>query len=282
MNARELPDPGKMSFTNTVPSSVPSLFQSSRPFAEFNAPKNNVPFTFVSPLETPIKNEPPVPGMMSFTKAVPAGVPSLFQSSRPFTSSSATKNSVPFTSISSMSVEAALLALVSLTSTVPPTVPSLFQSSGPFTGSRTLKKSVPFTLVRSSGVEELMPGTISLTNTVPAAVPSLFQSSTPLTPSPAVKKRVPFTFDPAFADNDVHMASVGLGLLCHGGGKFLGLMDCTSSGNAPFSRRGVGIDLAYQAFLFDTRLVTGNPNPTVNGTYRTTNHAGAVTFRALF
>ncbi len=89
-------------------------------------------------------------------------------------------------------------------------------------------------------------------------------------------------FDPAFADNDVHMASVGLGVLCHGGGKFFGLMDCTSSGNAPFSRRGVGIDVAYQAFLFDTRLVTGNPNPTVNGTYRTTNHAGAVTFRALF
>ncbi|MCE7976792.1 MAG: hypothetical protein DYH03_06505 [Nitrospira sp. NTP1] len=78
------------------------------------------------------------------------------------------------------------------------------------------------------------------------------------------------------------MASVGMGVLCHGSGKFFGLMDCTSFGHTLFARHGVGIDLAYQAFLFDTRLVTGNPNPTVNGTYRTTNHAGAVTFRALF
>ena len=44
----------------------------------------------------------------------------------------------------------------------------------------------------------------------------------------------------------------------------------------------MGMDLAYQAFLFDTRTVTGSPNPTVNGTYRTTNHAGAVTFRVGF
>jgi long-chain fatty acid transport protein len=40
--------------------------------------------------------------------------------------------------------------------------------------------------------------------------------------------------------------------------------------------------LSYQALVFDSRTVTGNPNPTVNGTYGTTQHAGGVTFRATF
>lgn len=44
----------------------------------------------------------------------------------------------------------------------------------------------------------------------------------------------------------------------------------------------MGLDLSYQALVFDSRTVTGNLNPTVNGTYRTINHAGGVTFRVSF
>ena len=41
----------------------------------------------------------PMPGLMSLTRTVPAAVPSLFHSSRPFVPSSAVKNSVPLTSV---------------------------------------------------------------------------------------------------------------------------------------------------------------------------------------
>jgi long-chain fatty acid transport protein len=44
----------------------------------------------------------------------------------------------------------------------------------------------------------------------------------------------------------------------------------------------IGVDLAYQLFLFESRTVTGNPNPAVNGTYDTINQALALTFRVGF
>lgn len=89
-------------------------------------------------------------------------------------------------------------------------------------------------------------------------------------------------FDPAFADNDVHVVSAGVGFLCHTGGKFLGLISCADEDKGFFTKRSMGMDLSYQALLFDTRTVTGSPNPAVNGTYRTTNHAGGVTMRVSF
>jgi len=42
------------------------------------------------------------------------------------------------------------------------------------------------------------------------------------------------------------------------------------------------LDLAYQLLLFETRTVTGSPNPAVNGTYRTTNQALVLSFRLAF
>jgi long-chain fatty acid transport protein len=89
-------------------------------------------------------------------------------------------------------------------------------------------------------------------------------------------------FDPAFADNDANVLSAGVGFLCHAGGKFFGLISCADAEKGLFSKHSMGMDLSYQAFLFDTRAVTGSPNPTVNGTYRTTNHAGGLTLRVQF
>ena len=90
------------------------------------------------------------------------------------------------------------------------------------------------------------------------------------------------SFDPAFADNDVHVATAGMGFLCHTGGKFLGLISCADDEKSFLAKSSIGLDVFYQAFIFDPRTVTGSPNPTVNGTYRTTNHAGGATFRLNF
>lgn len=75
--------------------------------------------------------EPPDPGVISRTRTVPAVVPSLFQSSTPFTPSFAAKYNIPFTAVSPCGVEKTPKGLMSLTSTVPAVVPLLFQSSAP-------------------------------------------------------------------------------------------------------------------------------------------------------
>lgn len=88
-------------------------------------------------------------------------------------------------------------------------------------------------------------------------------------------------FNPAAPDAQSHTLSVGVGFLCKENGRFLGLLTC-GSGAGFFGRKALGIDLAYQALLFESRTVTGNPNPTVNGTYQTTTHVGAITMRVNF
>lgn len=88
-------------------------------------------------------------------------------------------------------------------------------------------------------------------------------------------------FNPAAPDAPSDTLSVGVGLLCKENGRFLGLLTCGSEAGF-FDRNALGIDLAYQALLFESRTVTGNPNPTVNGTYQTTTHAGSITMRVNF
>ena len=65
--------------TRTVPSAVPSLFQSSVPVSGRKAVKKRVPLTLVR-LVGP---DEAAPGLMSLTRTVPAAVPSLLQSSVP-------------------------------------------------------------------------------------------------------------------------------------------------------------------------------------------------------
>jgi hypothetical protein len=78
-----------------------------------------------------------------------------------------------------------------------------------------------------------------------------------------------------------HIVSAGVGLLCKGQGQFLGLLACGAEAGV-FGRTALGIDLTYQALLFESRMVTASPNPTVNGTFQTTTHAGAITLRVNF
>lgn len=88
-------------------------------------------------------------------------------------------------------------------------------------------------------------------------------------------------FTPAFADSKAHVASVGFGMSCHPGGNFFGLTQCGTAGESN-SWRQTGIDVAYQFIRFEPRTVSGSPNPTVNGRYRTTNQAITLTFRAAY
>ncbi|MGE3979557.1 MAG: OmpP1/FadL family transporter [Nitrospira sp.] len=88
-------------------------------------------------------------------------------------------------------------------------------------------------------------------------------------------------FNPAAPDAPSHTLSVGVGLLCKGTGRFLGLLTCGSEAGF-FGRKALGIDLAYQAWLVESRTVTGSPNPTVNGTYQTATHVGSMTMRVNF
>jgi long-chain fatty acid transport protein len=88
-------------------------------------------------------------------------------------------------------------------------------------------------------------------------------------------------FNPAAPDAPSHTLSVGVGLFCKDNGRFLGLLTCGSE-TGFFGRKALGIDLAYQAWLVESRTVTGSPNPTVNGTYQTNTHVGSITMRINF
>jgi long-chain fatty acid transport protein len=86
------------------------------------------------------------------------------------------------------------------------------------------------------------------------------------------------TFDPAVPDADYNAFSIGLGLLCRSPGRFLGFIPCGRSAGQGL----VSLDLAYQILLFDTRQISGNIDPRVNGRWETTIHVGALSLRVGF
>lgn len=90
------------------------------------------------------------------------------------------------------------------------------------------------------------------------------------------------TFDPGIPSADLHIVGGGLGLLCKEQGSLFGLMRCGELGVGPLKPKAVGLDLSYQAALYEDRTVLGNRNPTVNGTYRTTLHTGSLSIRMVY
>jgi long-chain fatty acid transport protein len=90
------------------------------------------------------------------------------------------------------------------------------------------------------------------------------------------------TFSPAVPDADNHAIATGLGLMCKDNGSFLGIVHCSGWGIGGMRTKGMGLDLSYQAVLYEARTVSGNRNPTVDGLYQTVLHAGAVNFRLNF
>lgn len=95
------------------------------------------------------------------------------------------------------------------------------------------------------------------------------------------------SFLPTIPDAGQHAVSGGLGVLCKGTGRFLGLIACSAAQGSSFRPKAIGIDLAYQVNLYETRTISGNANPVaipgvVNGTYQTTFHVGSINLRVNF
>ncbi len=91
------------------------------------------------------------------------------------------------------------------------------------------------------------------------------------------------TFDPAVPSADVHIPSVGFGLVCKEGGTMFGIR-CGDFGFGRIKPKAVGFDLSYQASLYEQRTVScGCALATaVNGLYRTTYHTGGISLRVNF
>jgi long-chain fatty acid transport protein len=90
------------------------------------------------------------------------------------------------------------------------------------------------------------------------------------------------TYDPGIPSSDLHVVGGGLGLLCKEQGSFLGLMQCGDIGLGSLKPKAIGLDLAFQAGLYEDRTVQGNRNPTVDGIYRTTLYLGSATIRMVY
>lgn len=91
------------------------------------------------------------------------------------------------------------------------------------------------------------------------------------------------TFDPAVPGADVHIPSVGFGLVCKEGGTIFGLR-CGDFGAGPIKPKAVGFDLSYQVSFYEQRTVSCGCAlaSAVNGNYRTTYHTGGVSLRVNF
>jgi len=85
------------------------------------------------------------------------------------------------------------------------------------------------------------------------------------------------TFDASNPDADFNAISAGIGFHCQSQGKFLGILPCNS-----FGAKAMGLDLAYQVLLYETRNITNNQQFLLDGKWDTTIHVGALTFRANF
>lgn len=90
------------------------------------------------------------------------------------------------------------------------------------------------------------------------------------------------TFDPGIPSSDLHVVGGGLGLLCKEQGLLLGLMRCGDIGVGSLKPKAIGVDLSFQAALYEDRTVSGNRNPTVDGTYRTTLYLGSASIRMIY
>jgi long-chain fatty acid transport protein len=91
-----------------------------------------------------------------------------------------------------------------------------------------------------------------------------------------------FGFDPGVPSADVHIVGGGLGLLCKEDGTLFGSIRCGNLGVGALKPKSIGLDVSYQAALYEERSVTGNRNPTVNGLYKTTLHTGGVSIKIAY
>jgi long-chain fatty acid transport protein len=90
------------------------------------------------------------------------------------------------------------------------------------------------------------------------------------------------TFNPGIPSFNSHTLATGIGMTCYHGGSFLGLLPCGRASESGWYPKGMGFDLAFQAWIMENRTVQGNQNPTVDGVYTSQLYLGAVSLRLLF
>jgi long-chain fatty acid transport protein len=75
-----------------------------------------------------------------------------------------------------------------------------------------------------------------------------------------------------------------MGFLCKADGSLFGLVKCGDFGTGFVKPKGIGLDLSYQASLYEQRTVSGNTGlrAQVNGVYQTTTHTGGISIRVLY
>jgi long-chain fatty acid transport protein len=88
------------------------------------------------------------------------------------------------------------------------------------------------------------------------------------------------TFNPGIISLSSNTLSLGAGFLCKGQGRFLGLVPC--GGASAIWPKAIGLDVAFQEWFYESRAVTGNLNPTVDGTYHAYVHLGTFSFKFMF
>jgi long-chain fatty acid transport protein len=88
------------------------------------------------------------------------------------------------------------------------------------------------------------------------------------------------TFNPAAISISANTLSVGAGFLCKGQGRFLGMVPC--GGTSALWPKAIGLDVAFQEWFYAPRTVTGNLNPTVDGTYHASVHLGTFSLKFMF
>jgi long-chain fatty acid transport protein len=92
------------------------------------------------------------------------------------------------------------------------------------------------------------------------------------------------TFNPAIPSADLNIISTGVGVVCKEHGSFFGLTRCGELGIGSFKPKAIGVDLSYQAALYEQRTISGNTGvrAPVNGVYSTTLHTGGVSIRVMY
>lgn len=88
------------------------------------------------------------------------------------------------------------------------------------------------------------------------------------------------TFNPGTISLTANTISIGGGFLCREGGRFLGMIPC--GGASWLLPKAIGVDAAYQAWIYESRTVAGNLNPTVDGNYRASVQVGIVSLRFVY
>ncbi len=88
------------------------------------------------------------------------------------------------------------------------------------------------------------------------------------------------TFNPGILSLTSNTISVGMGFLCKQGGRFSGVVPC--GGESALWPKAIGLDIAYQEWIYQPLTITGNVNPTVNGSYHASVHLGTVGLKFIF